>query len=286
MRVTQEEFELIRKLVSAYAGLSLAPDKLYLAQSRLVPLLTRHSLASFAELIEQVQKPKQIRMRDEFVEAMVTNETSFNRDLHPFEALRSHILPRLVSNHLSRGKKLGIAQSKLRIWSAAASTGQEAFSIAMAIVDFIECARDTKISCDQFSILASDISESALEVARNGIYTELELARGVSPEQRSKFFVRNGKKWEVVSQLKRMVEFRRMNITQPHDLLGFDLVFCRNLLFYFDEPTRGLVCEKIISSLNTGGVLLIGSAEHLPGKWESRLCQEQIGRTTIYIKPQ
>jgi chemotaxis protein methyltransferase CheR len=286
MRVTKEEFDRIRVLINLYSGLSLAPDKLYLAQSRLLPLLTKHKLGSFDELIELVQSNKLNRVRDEFVEAMVTNETSFNRDTHVFEALRTKVLPTLVSNNLQRVQRQGILARKIRIWSVAASTGQEPYSIALAIADYVAMSANASIACDQFWILASDISERVLNIAREGVYTELEMSRGVAPEQRDKYFVRNGTKWEVAAQLKRAVEFRKLNILQNlSDLVGFDLVFCRNLLYYFDEPARITVCNKMIDSLNPGGFLIIGSAEHLPPGWESRLRQLQFGRTILYVKP-
>lgn len=284
MRVTEEEFDRIRGLINAYSGLSLTTDKLYLAQSRLLPLLTKYKLGSFAELIEWVQTNKLSRLRDEFVEAMVTNETSFNRDLHPFEALRKSVLSMVVANRVQRVQQ-GIPFGRVRIWSAAASTGQEPYSIAMAIAEFIASCGNSKLTCNQFCIVASDISERALSIARLGSYTEMELSRGISAEQREKYFVRNGKNWEIARHLKSMVEFRRLNILQNvSDLVGFDLVFCRNLLYYFDEPARIAVSNKMIDSLIPGGVLIIGSAEHLPPGWESRLRQTQIGRTIIYIK--
>lgn len=285
MHVTQEEFEQIRVLINAYSGLALTSDKLYLAQSRLLPLLTKHSLGSFTELIEHLQVNKLGRLRDEFIEAMVTNETSFNRDTHPFETLRTSILPRLVSSKLERSQQPGIPFNKVRVWSVAASTGQEPYSIAMAIADYIAMLGSTKITRDQFWIVASDISEQALNVARNGIYAELEMSRGLTSEQKQKHFVRQGKKWEISRQLKCMIEFRKLNVLQNvSDMVGFDLVFCRNLLFYFDEPARVVVCNKMIDSLNPGGVLFIGSAEHLPTGWEKRLRQEQFGRTIVYVK--
>jgi chemotaxis protein methyltransferase CheR len=248
--------------------------------------LTKHKLGSFGELIELVQSNKLNGVRDEFVEAMVTNETSFNRDTHVFEALRSKVLPMLVSNNLQRIQRQGILARKIRIWSVAASTGQEPYSIALAIADYVAMSGDKNIACDQFWILASDISERVLNIAREGVYTELEMSRGIVPEQRDKYFVRKGKKWEVTAQLKRMVEFRRLNVLQNiSDLVGFDLVFCRNLLYYFDEPARITVCNKMIDCLNPGGFLIIGSAEHLPAGWESRLRQLQFGRTILYVKP-
>jgi chemotaxis protein methyltransferase CheR len=285
MRVTKEEFDRIRELINGYCGLSLTTDKLYLAQSRLLPLLSKYNLGSFSDLIECVQTNQPSRLRDEFIESMVTNETSFNRDTHPFEALRTKMLPMVVANKLERKQRQGMPFNKVRIWSVAASTGQEPYSIAMAIADFVAMPNETKLGCEQFWILASDISERALNAARNGIYADLEMNRGVTPDQKEKYFVRRGAKWEVAAQLKSMIEFRKLNILQNvTDLIGFDLVFCRNLLYYFDEPARIAVCDKVINSLNPGGILIIGSAEHLPPGWESRLKQMHVGRTILYIK--
>ncbi|MDX1926755.1 MAG: protein-glutamate O-methyltransferase CheR [Pirellulaceae bacterium] len=285
MHVTKEEFDRIRELINTYCGLSLATDKLYLAQSRLLPLLSRYNLGSFGDLIECVQSNQPNRLRDEFIESMVTNETSFNRDTHPFEALRTKVLPMIAANKLERKQRQGIPFTKVRVWSVAASTGQEPYSIAMAIADFVAMRTETKLGCEQFWILASDISERALNAARQGMYSDLEMNRGVTPDQKAKYFVCRGAKWEVAAQLKGMLEFRKLNIlTNVSDLVGFDLVFCRNLLYYFDEPARIAVCDKMINSLNQGGILIIGSAEHLPPGWESRLQQMHVGRTMLYIK--
>ena len=285
MRVTKEEFDRIRGLINTYSGLSLTTDKLYLAQSRLLPLLTKYNLSSFAELIECVQTNKPSKLRDEFIESMVTNETSFNRDTHPFDALRSHVLPMIFASKLERRQNQGIPFNKIRVWSVAASTGQEPYSIAMAIAEYVAMSADTKLGCDQFWILASDISDRALDAAKLGAYVDLEMNRGLTLEQKEKYFVRSGDKWLVSNQLKRMIEFRKLNILQSvSDLVGFDLVFCRNLLYYFDEPARIVVCDKLINSLNPGGILIIGSAEHLPPRWEHRLKQMQIGRTILYVK--
>lgn len=285
MRVTKEEFDRIRELINGYCGLSLTTDKLYLAQSRLLPLLSKYNLGSFSDLIEYVQTNQPSRLRDDFIESMVTNETSFNRDTHPFEALRTKVLPMVVANKLARKQHQGIPFTKVRVWSIAASTGQEPYSIAMAIADFVSMPSETKLGCEQFRIFASDISERALNAARDGIYADLEMNRGVTPDQKERYFVRRGAKWEVAAQLKSMIEFRKLNILQNvSDLVGFDLVFCRNLLYYFDEPARVAVCDKVINSLNPGGILIIGSAEHLPPGWESRLKQMHVGRTMLYIK--
>ncbi len=285
MLVTKEEFDCIRGLINSYSGLSLTAEKLYLAQSRLLPLLTKYRLESFAELIEGVKNNQLSPLRDEFVEAMVTNETSFNRDTHPFDALRTDVLPMLVTNKLERVQRQGIPFGRFRVWSAAASTGQEPYSIAMAIADYVAKSGNAKMTCDQFWILASDISERALKVARLATYAELEMSRGLGLEQRAKYFVPNGKTWEVVPQLKNMIEFRKVNILQSVSaLVGFDLIFCRNLLYYFDEPARIAVSNKLIDCLSPGGGLIIGSAEHLPPGWESRLRHLQFGRTIIYIK--
>ena len=223
-------------------------------------------------------------LRDQTIEAITTNETSFNRDGHPFEALRRSILPELAGRLIERRAATRSPHSKIRIWSAAASTGQEAYSVAMAVADTLAARPVTGLTLDDFPILASDISGSALAIARIARYLSADLDRGLTADQKSRFFRQENGGWIVDSALRRMVEFRRLNLVQPSSDLGtFDLILCRNLLIYLDEATRRLLCQRLCSALNSRGIFMIGAAESLYGVTEA-FATERFGSTVFYRK--
>ncbi len=285
MNLTQHEFDVIRQFVHLQSGLALAADKQYLILTRLKPVAERHGLRSFAEIINRLQDRQNVAFRDEVVEALLTNETSFNRDVHPFDELRRVILPQMVELLKERKLRSGLPFPRIRIWSVAASTGQEPYSIAMAILDFLQLNSHTGLTAEHFWILASDISEKSLQIARTGVYWDREIERGVTPDQKLRYFAQHGQQWIVTPAVRKLVEFRRVNVLQNiADLSGFDLVFCRNLLIYFDEPARILVCRKLADSMNPDGILLLGSSEGLPANLESTFRQKLYGRTVGFVK--
>lgn len=285
MNQTEEEFNQIREFLLETSGLSLSSDKQYLVRSRLEPVARRHHLHSLADIIRRLKERNDVNFRDEVIDAMTTNETSFNRDGHPFDELRRSILPRLSQILQDRKTRSGIPFPRIRIWSVAASTGQEPYSIAMAILDFLDANPRTGWTAEHFWILGTDISERALQVARTGLYSDLEIERGISREQKNKYFSPQGGQWLISPIVRKMVEFRRVNVLQNvADLAGFDLVFCRNLLIYFDEKTRFAVCQKLAKSLNPDGLLLLGAAEHLPASYDKTFQQIPFGKTIAFVK--
>jgi len=285
MNQTEEEFNQIREFLLETSGLSLSSDKQYLVRSRLEPVARRHHLHSLADIIRRLKERNDVNFRDEVIDAMTTNETSFNRDGHPFDELRRSILPRLSQILQDRKTRSGIPFPRIRIWSVAASTGQEPYSIAMAILDFLDANPRTGWTAEHFWILGTDISERALQVARTGLYSDLEIERGISREQKNKYFSPQGGQSLISPIVRKMVEFRRVNVLQNvADLAGFDLVFCRNLLIYFDEKTRFAVCQKLAKSLNPDGLLLLGAAEHLPASYDKTFQQIPFGKTIAFVK--
>lgn len=285
MKLTEEEFNQIRTFLLETSGLALSSDKQYLVQTRLEPVARRHHLHSLADIIRRLKERNDGSFRDEIIDAMTTNETSFNRDGHPFEELRRSILPRLIQTLQDRKIRSGIPFPRIRIWSVAASTGQEPYSIAMAIQGFLDANPRTGWTAEHFWILGTDISERALQVARAGLYSDLEIDRGISREQKNTYFLPKDGQWQISPRVRKMVEFRRVNVLQNiADLAGFDLVFCRNLLIYFDDLTRFAVCQKIARSLNPDGLLVLGSAEHLPASYDTTFRQLQFGRTIAFLK--
>lgn len=285
MKLTEEEFNQIRTFLLETSGLALSSDKQYLVQTRLEPVARRHHLHSLSDIIRRLKERNDGSFRDEVIDAMTTNETSFNRDGHPFEELRRSILPRLIQTLQDRKIRSGIPFPRIRIWSVAAATGQEPYSIAMAILGFLDANPRTGWTAEHFWILGTDISERALQVARAGLYSDLEIARGISQEQKNKYFSPQGGQWQISPGVRKMADFRKVNVLQNvADLAGFDLVFCRNLLIYFDELTRIAVCQKIAKSLNPDGLLLLGAAEHLPASYDTTFQQLQFGRTIAFVK--
>jgi chemotaxis protein methyltransferase CheR len=284
MHLSPAAFNDIRNAVHDLCGIVIAEDKQYLVKARLEPILRTNGLASYELLVQQIKQPDSLVLRDQMIEAITTNETSFNRDGHPFEALRRSILPELASRLIERRASTRLPHSRARIWCAAVSTGQEAYSVAMAVADCLAARSAPDLNLDDFSILASDISGNALAAAREARYSAAELDRGLAADQRARFFRRENEAWMVDGSLRRMVEFRRLNLVQSLPDLGtFDLILCRNLLIYLDAATRRSLCEGLYSALNPRAILMIGAAESLYGVTDA-FATEQFGSTVVYRK--
>jgi chemotaxis protein methyltransferase CheR len=264
-------FDDLRATIQALCGVVLSREKAYLIRHRLEPVVRDNRLAGFEELARRLREPGGAALRDAVVEAITTGETAFFRDGHPFDAFRRHVLPDLAS----RGRRV-------RLWCAAAATGQEAYSVAMTVAEFAEAGRGRGAGEGTFSVLATDVSARALAVARAGEYTRQEVARGLSAAQLARHFESRGERWAVRPSVRRLVEFRRANLVQPFAGLGtFDAIFCRNVLIYFDDDTRRRVCAQLHAALAEGGWLLLGSAENLYGIAEG-FDSVRLGDSLIY----
>lgn len=248
-----EEFEFISKLIKSRSGIALTQDKVYLLESRLLPVARGNGCKDIIELINLLRQSPSPSIIHEVIEAMTTNESSFFRDVKPFEQLRQKVFPHLKDK---------IAGRKLRVWSAAASSGQEAYSIGMC---FLEEA--LKLGGGGCEIIATDLSTKILEKANKGLYTQFEVQRGLPIQQLIKHFVQKEENcWQVNDALRGLVTFKPQNLLEDFSGLGkFDIIFCRNVLIYFDEPTKTVVLEKLARSLNPGGVLFLGSTETIFG---------------------
>lgn len=267
MQLTAQSFGELRTLIQRLCGVALSAEKEYLVRHRLEPVARDNGCATFEELIRKLRGPEALALSDAVVEAITTSETSFFRDGHPFEAVRRLILPALGEQLLARKARLPfVSGPTVRFWSAAAATGQEAYSLAMLVHDHIEANRGRGVTEKDFSILATDVSEPVLARARSAAYTERELARGLTPGQIARYFVRDGDQWLVREPIRRLVTFARANLVQPLGILGpFDVIFCRNVLIYFDEETRLRICQRFHELLTPGGYLVLGAAENLYG---------------------
>jgi chemotaxis protein methyltransferase CheR len=256
--ITQNEFRLLRDLIETSCGIALGEEKAYLVETRLVGLMTETGCQDCGSFYRLVAEDPSHRLRDRIVDAMTTNETLWFRDGHPFLILRDKLLPEL-GEQLRSG-----ARFRIRIWSGASSTGQEAYSIAMAVHEF--CQADAGLRPEQFEIIGSDISPSALYLAKAGRYDEAALARGLSRERRDRFCHPEGRAWAVNDEVKRLVTFRKFNLQDDMDALGhFDIVFMRYVCIYFSDPFKRRIYQGIARLLAPGGHLLISAVESLRG---------------------
>jgi chemotaxis protein methyltransferase CheR len=284
MRLSPDAFNDIRKTVHDLCGVVIAQDKQYLVVARLEPVLRANGLTSYEALLQALSQSNSPHLRQQIIEAITTKETSFNRDGHPFEELRRAILPELASRLLERRAATRPLDQKARIWCTSAATGQEAYSVAMAVSDFLAGRPGLRLSLDDFPTLATDISLGALAIAREGRYSSSELSRGVSPDQRARYFRQDQGGWVVVDALRRMIEFRRLNLVQPLLNLGtFDLILCRNFLIYLDDGARRRLCQGLHQALNPGGILMIGAAESIYGVTDA-FSTERVGNTFVHRK--
>ncbi len=241
-------FAEIAAHIHARSGLALGPDKLYLVETRLAPIMQREKLPDLPALARRLQLNRNDSLSKAVVEALTTNESLFFRDGTPFQHLRDHALPTL-----HRARPPG---QKLRIWSAAASTGQEAYSLA------ITACETPGIEERGVEILGTDIASAPLERARAGLYSQFEVQRGLDGARLARWFQREGESWRIAARLRTMVEFREWNLLSSLAPLGtFDIIFCRNVLIYFDPPTKSRVLAALRRQMAPDGLLYLGASE-------------------------
>lgn len=249
LSLSERDFETVRRLVKEHAAIVLEPGKVYLVETRLVPLARREGFGDLEELVECLRATPFGPLHARVVDAMTTNETAFFRDLHPFEALRTRVLPELVRRRAG--------EKRLRIWCAASSSGQEPYTVAMTLREHF-----ADLEGWQVSLLATDLSEEMVARAREGRFTQLEVNRGLPASLLVKYFTKVGAEWELRDELRSMVEFRALNLVKPWpELPPVDVIFLRNVMIYFDLETRREVLAKIRRVLRPDGTLFLGAAE-------------------------
>ncbi|QTE29894.1 CheR family methyltransferase [Pengzhenrongella sicca] len=265
MTLAAETFTYVADLVRQRSAIQLAPGKEYLVESRLLPIARQAGLTSVDEYVRGLRRVPRPAEHERVVEALTTNETSWFRDVAPFQSLTGHIVPELLASRVA---------PTLRVWSAACSTGQEAYSILMAVLESAPTVR--------LQITATDLSEEVLTRGRAGRYSQLEVNRGLPAKHLVQHFTRVGTEWEVSQRLRAMVTFSKHNLLHTPPAGGpFDVVFLRNVLIYFDLATKREVLRKAQSVLKPGGYLLLGGAETTIGiddSWE----RVAVGRSSIY----
>ena len=263
--MTPLDYEYLRKLLKERSGLDLSSDKQYLVESRLVPLAHRYGHSGISELVARMKGGGEALIAD-VVEAMTTNETFFFRDKIPFDHLRETVLPALLQSRAAR--------RSIRIWSAASSTGQEPYSIAMVLKEQAQLLAGWRVE-----IVATDLSLEVLEKSKSGIYSQFEVQRGLPIQLLVKYFTQTGELWQINSDVRGMVQHRQLNLLQNFSHLGkFDMIFCRNVLIYFDQETKIDIFERLNQVLEADGMLLLGAAESVVGITDAfRPCPDRRG---------
>jgi chemotaxis protein methyltransferase CheR len=249
-----KSYHQFRTFLEEQCGIVLGENKQYLVKSRLTPLMSKFSVSSLGELVTRTLSPVERQLRAAVIDAMTTNETLWFRDDYPFKVLQNKLLPELSSS-----------KTPIKIWSAASSSGQEPYSIAMSILEYQQ-SNPGALSCG-VKVTGTDISTTMLEHCKYGHYDSLALGRGLSAERKRKFF-ENGDNgmMKVNDQVKRMVNFRPLNLLTSYSSLGkFDIVFCRNVLIYFSPEIKAKIISQIHGTLNKGGYLFLGASESISG---------------------
>lgn len=248
-----EDFEFLAKLLKERSGLMLTPDKVYLLESRLTPLARKRGLDTLDALVQKLRLSRDEALCVDVTEAMTTNESFFFRDNTPFDLFKNHVLPAMEK---SRG-----GQKRLRIWCAAASTGQEPYSLAILLRENWMKWQNWKIE-----IVGTDICTQVLDKAKAGKYSQFEVQRGLPIQMLIKYFTQEGDTWQLNSDIRNMVTFRSFNLLNNFIGLGtFDVIYCRNVLIYFDQETKKQVLERMRKALSDDGTLFLGAAETVLG---------------------
>lgn len=248
-----EDFDLFANLVRSESGLVLSRDKAYLLETRLMPVARKHGLKGLEDLAATVRSRRDRKVIDDITEAMTTNESLFFRDSKPFDQFRDLVLPALLEKR--------VMQKRIRIWSAASSSGQEPYSLAMILKE-----QAAKWAGWRIEILGTDISREMLEKAQSGLYTQFEVQRGLPITLLVKYFKQIGDKWQLDPAIRAMVQYKFFNLLEEPTALGkFDVVYCRNVLIYFDQDTKRQVLERIAKLMPDDGILYLGGAETVLG---------------------
>ncbi|MFT5439169.1 MAG: chemotaxis protein methyltransferase CheR [Alphaproteobacteria bacterium] len=249
------DFEFLAGFLKKESGLVLSMDKTYLVESRLVPVARRHGIGGLDDLISAIRGGRDQSLNKEVIEAMTTNESFFFRDLSPFESLKNSVLPIIAEARRKAGA------SKIRIWSAACSSGQEPYTIAMVLRENPQITQGLPVE-----ILATDLSTEILTKAKEGVYTQFEAQRGMPIHLLMKYFTQVGEHWQINDEIRRMVEFRQANLLQSLAGFGkFDIVFCRNVLIYFDAESKTDILSRMGAQMAGDAYLYLGGAETVIG---------------------
>ena len=251
--ITTEDYQQFTRFLESVCGVMLGDGKQYLVSGRMNALLRESGVQSLGELVQRASSISGRDLRTRIVDAMSTNETSWFRDRHPFSILDESILPELLKVR---------KKNYLRIWSAASSSGEEAFSIAMTIDQYLR--HNALFGFQNYEIIGTDVSSEKIIEARAARYSDRAISRGIDDETRARYFRRNGEQWCVLPELQAKVNFRHLNLKEFSQWAGlgkFDVVFCRNVLIYFSETLKSEILQRIANVLEPGGYLFLGASE-------------------------
>lgn len=247
--MNSSDFEFLSSLLYKQSGLVLTPDKGYLLETRLQPVARSHGLTSIEQIVSTLKARRDEKLVAAITDAMTTNESLFFRDRTPFDQFKAVVLPSLLQSRA--------AKKSIRIWSAACSSGQEPYSLSMVLDELA-----SKLTGWRGEIVATDLSTEMVARARAGIYSQFEVQRGLPVQLLVKYFEQDGDRWQLSEKIRRMVTFREFNLLQdPRPLGNFDIVFCRNVLIYFDQDTKRKVLEGVSRQIAPDGYLYLGGAE-------------------------
>jgi len=255
--INDNEFGLLRSYLSSICGIEVPPEKRYLFETRLRSFLCRKEPRSFSQLYASLMRDENKLLQREFLEAMTTHESSFFRDAHPFDLFQQELLPRIAKRRVAEARYL---PARIRVLSAGCSAGQEPYSIAMCIHEWLETQDDLGLS-DVF-LVGADVSPRALAKAGEGVYDDNEVGKFIPHRFRSKHLTRHGNQWRVSDDVRAMVNFTEINLAEPFAYIGrFDIIFCRNVIIYFSIDLKQRTLSQFRQTLNPGGALLLGASE-------------------------
>lgn len=275
--MNEPDFEFLRNFLKSRSGLALPPEKRYLVESRLASVCRSFETANLTELVRSVRGGRNPALEDAVIEAMTTNETFFFRDKGPFDLFRDVLLPRYLTTRS--------ATRHLRIWCAAASTGQEPYSLAMLLDE-----ATTRLAGWKLDIVATDISTDVLSKAKAGLYNQFEVQRGLPIQLLLKHFTQVGDQWQISERIRSKVDYRPLNLIKDFAHLGtFDIIFCRNVLIYFDGPMKSNVLKRLANAMASDGSLILGAAETVLGLTDALVPDPAhrglYGKTTSVAEP-
>lgn len=251
--ISASEYDVFRRFLEDACGIVLGDNKHYLVTSRLKRVTEEFAFPTLSDMMKKLVNGNDRRLREKVIDAMTTNETMWFRDTYPFEILKKELLPELAAK-----------KQPVRIWSAASSTGQEAYSISMTTSEFQQ-VNPGKLTAT-VEIVGTDISQTVVEQAKKGHYDELSVVRGLSPERRDKFFIHKDNQWSIRPEIAQRTRFTELNLLNNYSLLGkFDIIFCRNVLIYFSADLKKDILERMAQTLKPGGTLILGGSESPTG---------------------
>jgi chemotaxis protein methyltransferase CheR len=253
IRLLPEERQSVAQYIYSICAITLDQSKDYLIESRLSSVMEESGIPSFTQLLSRAKSEANGALKRRIIDEITTNETFFFRDSSPFDLLRYKIIPELVD------RRAGTAMMPIRIWSAACSTGQEIYSIAIVLKELLGDLRGYNVR-----LVGTDISDQAVSRASEGVFSQLEVERGLAPSARDKFFAPHAKGWKIRDELRAMCSFRKLNLIEDFTSLGtFDIVFCRNVAIYFNERDRVSLFNRIEQRMDPKGFLVVGAMESL-----------------------